>query len=386
MNMIQETYLELLRAALWGANELASERVSELGSERNLMEVIRLAGFQGTGPLVYDQLLKMKDVELSPALRMQMKQQCLHSMMLQQYMCGILAKAWNALEQADIHPVLLKGFAIAQHYPQPYQRQWGDIDLYVGQKQYHKACEVLRNALPEAKHPTEEFEFLKHYNFVFDNTVLEMHRVSMTFAHPKDRRYYEGLEAKYFTKDGATCDLEGISVTTPEDTFNVFFVFLHAWHHFIETGMNMKQLCDIAILLHAKRDTIDRERLHEMLTKLHLMEIWQLFMYIMVQHLGMTLEECPFYTEKILERSERLFERIMQEGSARRVESGESRVESGVSYLKRKWLTLKSRFADSKMVKPYAPKYARHMFVGDVLHGIERTIKGSERAVNVECV
>ena len=262
----------------------------------------------------------------------------------------------------------------------------------MGKGQYHKACDVLREALPEAKHPEEEFEFLKHYNFVFDNTVLEMHRVSMTFAHPSARRYYEGLEAKYLTKDGATCDLEGISVTTPEETFNLFFVFLHAWHHFIETGMNMKQLCDIAILLHSKREAINVKQLHEMLRKLHLLEVWQSFMYIMVQHLGMTQEECPFYTEKSKDRAEMLFERIMKEGSARKAEGGknglknEDRRLKNVSYLKRKWITLKSRFADSQMVKPYAPRYAQHMLIGDVLHGIERTIKGSERAVNVECI
>ena len=381
MNKTQDIYLSLLRAALWGSKELESERIRELGSER-LNEVIRLAAFQGTAPLVYDQLLKLKDIDIPAALRMQMKQQCVHSMLLQQSMCGILVKAWIALTQADIHPVLLKGFAIAQHYPQPHLRQWGDIDLYVGQKQYHKACEVLRNALPEAKHPEEEFEFLKHYNFVFDNTVLEMHRVSMAFAHPRDRRYYEQLEECYLTKDGSKCVIEGLSFTLPEETFNIFFVFLHAWHHFIETGMNMKQVCDIAILLHARANYIDKERLHEMLTKLHLLEVWQVMMYMLTQRLGLKQEECPFYTEKSRERAELLFARILREGSARQAEKLNA---DKVSYLRRKWLTLQSRFADSRLVKPYAPRYARHMLIGDILHGIERTLKGSEVATNVEC-
>ena len=179
-----KTYLALLRAALWGGNELTSEGLTSEG----VNEVIRLAAFQGTGPLVYDQLLKMPDLEISAELRMQMKQQCMMSMMQQQRMAPLLTQAWKALKQSDIHPVLLKGLALAQYYPQPHLRQWGDIDLYVGQKQYHKACAVLRETFPEAKHPTEEFEFLKHYNFVFGNTVLEMHRVSMTFAYPRDRK------------------------------------------------------------------------------------------------------------------------------------------------------------------------------------------------------
>lgn len=378
---IVKTYLELLKAAIWGG-ELTNERVNELTIEE-VNEVIRLAAFQGTGPLVYDQLLKMPDLEISAELRMQMKQQCIMSMMQQQVMMPILSKAWTALEEADIHPALLKGLALAQYYPQPHLRQWGDIDLYVGQKQYHKACAVLRDAFPEAKHPAEEFEFLKHYNFVFGNTVLEMHRVSMSFAHPRDRRYYERLEEQYLTKDGPTFEIEGMKITTPEETFNVFFTFLHAWHHFVETGMNMKQLCDVIVLLHAKHDAIDKERLQEMLTKLHLMEVWQLFMYIIVHHLGIAQEECPFYTDQCKERAELLFKRILRESSARKHEPSKAK---SPSYLKRKWITFQSRMADSRLVKPYAPRYARHMAWSNILHGIERTIKGSEKAVNVECV
>lgn len=379
---IIKTYLELLRAAIWGSDGVRRK----VFSVKEESEVIRLAAYQGTGPLVYDQLLKIPELEIPAELRMQMKQQCVSSMMQQQTMMPILSKAWTALEEADVHPVLLKGLALAQYYQQPHLRQWGDIDLYVGQKQYHDACAVLRDAFPEAKHPMEEFEFLKHYNFVFGDTVLEMHRVSMTFAHPRDRKYYEQLEEQYLTKDGPIFEIEGMKITTPEETFNMFFTFLHAWHHFIETGMNMKQVCDVAVLLHAKRDVIDRERLKEMLRKLHLMEVWQLFIYIIANHLGLPKDECPFYTDACKERAELLFKRILRESSARNVEGGKLKVESGKFYLKRKWITFRSRMADSRLVKIYAPKYARHMAWSDILHGIERTIKGSKTAYNVECV
>lgn len=375
---IVDTYLALLRAALWGE----SEARLEMNDER-LGEVVRLAAFQGTGPLVYDQLLKLKDVDIPADLRMLMKQQCVHSMMLLQSMVPLLSQAWNALVAADIHPVLLKGFSIAQYYPLPHLRQWGDIDLYVGQKNYHKACAILRQTFPDSEYGEIEDEDDKHYNFDFPNTAIETHRVSMTFAHPRDRRYYEGLEEKCMTKDGLKFEIEGLELTMPEETFNVFFVFLHAWHHFVETGMNMKQVCDVAVLLHAKHDEIDRVQLKKMLTKLHLMEVWQLLMYIIVQYLGLSQAEAPFYDEGCKDRSELLYERILKEGSSRQAEKLNA---DGASYLKRKWITFQSRMADSRLLKPYAPRYARHMAWSNILHGIERTIKGSEKAVNVECV
>ncbi len=370
MNGVHETYLALLRAAIWGGNELTDEWVSGLTGER-VNEVIRFASFQSTGPLVFDQLLKLKDIEILNALRMQMKQQCMMSMMQQNTMMPILSQAWNALTQADIHPVLLKGLALAQYYPQPHLRQWGDIDLYVGQKQYHLACKVLDATFPEADHPAEDDEDRKHYNYVFPNALLEMHRVSMEFAHPSDRKYYEYLEEQYLTKDGPKLELDGLDITTPEETFNVFFTFLHAWHHFIETGMNMKQLCDVAVLLHAKRDVIDRERLCEMLNRLHLMEVWQLIMYIIVQHLGLSHAEAPFYTEQCKESADRFFAHILSEGSSRKHNVIDVK---NMSYLKRKWTTFKLRLADSRLVEPYAHKFARHMVVSDILHGMERTV------------
>ena len=370
MNRIDEKYLALLRAALWG-DELMGEGLNGLTGER-VNDVIRLAAFQGTGPLVYDQLLKMQDLKISAESRMQMKQQCLQSIMLQKTMFDILAKSKETLAKINIHPVLLKGFGLAQYYPQPHLRMWGDIDLYVGQKNYHKACSALRAAFPDTPHNAVEGEDYKHYNLDFPNTALEIHRISMTFAHPRDRKYYEDLEARYLTKDGPKIVVEGLKITLPEDTFNVFFTFLHAWHHFEGTGMNFKQLCDIAVLLHTQRDTIDRDLLKGMLTKLHLMDVWQLIIYVLVQYLGLSKDESPFYTELCKDRADLLFERLLKESTARMSHKKEA---EDMPYLKRKLLTLQSRFAESNTIKPYSPKYARHMLWSAIVHGIERTVK-----------
>ncbi len=364
---IIEKYIELLKNAIWG-NYVQVDVHSE-----EMSQIVKLAASQGTGPLVFDQLLILNDVEIPAALRMQMKQQCLMSMMLQQSMFAILSKAWFALEQADIHPVLLKGFSLAQLYPQSHLRQWGDIDLYVGERNYYQACEVLREAFPGIEHTEHEEDEVRHYNFVFDNTVLETHRVSAVFHHPHDKRYYEQLEAQCLTKDEPKIDIEGLQITLPEETFNLFFTFLHAWNHFIETGMNMKQLCDIAVLLHAKRETIVRVRLKEMLSKLHLMEVWQLIMYILVQHLGLLQEEAPFYTEACKDRAEQLFVRIISEGSSRPHPIYDV---DKMSYIKRKRVTLQMRLSDYSITKQYAPNYARHLLLTTYIHGFERIFKG----------
>ena len=135
----------------------------------------------------------------------------------------------------------------------------------------------------------------------------------------------------------------------------------------------MKQLSDIAILLHTHKGDIDIERLHEMITRLYLMEAWQQVMWIMVHHLGVPQEECPYYTKKCSKQAERLFEQILIEGSSYRKEEVNA---EGAFYLRRKWLTYQLRLDDSRRVRPYATRYARHMVVADFLHGVERVLAG----------
>ena len=61
-------------------------------------------------------------------------------------------------------------------------------------------------------------------------------------------------------------------------------------------GANMRQLCDLTLLLHHYATQIDAKRLKRYLTSLHLLDVWQLYMFILVNHLGLPQNEALFYT------------------------------------------------------------------------------------------
>ncbi|MBQ0088948.1 MAG: nucleotidyltransferase family protein, partial [Prevotellaceae bacterium] len=128
-----DTYCSFLRQALGFATPDTPNR-STLNAV-DMGSLIHLAQIQGTAPLVYDQLQKADSLLPDEAL-MQLKQACMQNMMMQQEMKGVLATAWDALSYGGVQPVLLKGFGLAALYPQPYLRQWGDIDIYVGADGY----------------------------------------------------------------------------------------------------------------------------------------------------------------------------------------------------------------------------------------------------------
>ena len=55
-----------------------------------------------------------------------------------------IAKVYTLYRANQIEPVLLKGQGVAQNYRNPLHRQCGDIDLYIGPKNYEKANKLLR--------------------------------------------------------------------------------------------------------------------------------------------------------------------------------------------------------------------------------------------------
>ena len=55
-----------------------------------------------------------------------------------------IAEVWTDLENAGFEPLLIKGWAAAQFYPQPYQREFSDIDISIKPQDFDEAESFLR--------------------------------------------------------------------------------------------------------------------------------------------------------------------------------------------------------------------------------------------------
>ena len=169
---MKNEYLQLVRAALWGKEPVVwPEEMTE--------DLLRLNAQQGTGPLVYPLVLNQES--LSSYARTQMKSVCMRTMQQHVQLQYTLQTVWQALEKAGIRAVLMKGASLAALYPDPHQRAWGDIDLFVGKEQYHPACAVMRDTFPNALKFDEELDHYKHYNIIADGISIETHRVTVGF-------------------------------------------------------------------------------------------------------------------------------------------------------------------------------------------------------------
>lgn len=358
MMNVFETYLNLVRAALW-------DKEYVLWPAEQTEQLLWLNAMQGTGALVFPRVLGQEDIPVSA--KMQMKGACVHTMQQQVHLQHTLEVVWAALEKAGIRPVLMKGAGLAALYPEPQLRAWGDIDLFVGKEQYHPACAVMRDTFPDALKFDEELDHYKHYNIIADGVSIETHRVTVTLQHPADERRYAKMEQIGMT-DTCSMTIGNCALQVPEPTFNALFVFLHSWEHMLTAGANLRQLCDVTLLLHYYRNRIDALRLKRWLKALRLLDVWQLYMFIAVQYLGLPEEEALFFDMKVQERAKRLSEDLL---AGKMLAAKPSKTETKNRFA-RKFHTMNERLQNAQRIQRYSPVYARHMAVTTLLHGALR--------------
>lgn len=368
MKKIVDIYFSLLCAALWQTPEPSLPTLST----DEWAALLRLSNRQGTAPLIFDLLLRHDYPGLTPDLVQQMKSIAAQTMLLQEQQRQIMRQATSALRAGGIEPVLLKGLTLARRYPQPFLRACGDVDLYVGKEAYHPGAKILRETFPDAPRFDTEEEYFRHYNINVGPVPVEMHRVSRSFSHPRDARLYDRLE-----EDGLVCKRVLVNdgedtYFEPEEKFNILFIFLHSWEHFVTETASLRQLTDLALLLAQCSDPNLKDYLETNLSYLHLTQAWQLYAYILVRYLGLPLEKCPLYTDREAERSERLLEQILHGERPRPKETGHA----PRNVILRKLYTFIVRTRDAHEIARFCPTYARHMVVTDIAQSWNRFLKG----------
>lgn len=308
MSVAEAQYLALLRSALWDIPVAIEEEVE-------WDTVMQLAKHHATNVLLSSVASQMKgNVRPSASTLSEMQSAMRFNLINQLQLRRVLVSAVKLLKDHGIEPVLLKGFSLAILYPNPNLRQFGDIDLYVGLDDFHEACKLLRT-LPGGYNWRKEADSGKHYNIEFGQYPLEIHRVSADLSWHKELVVYETIEREGLCEKVQHVDLDGLKLTIPSKEFMVFHTFLHAWHHFLTSGVGWRQISDLAIALHSYHNQLDIDKLYQWITSMHLLKPWQTFGYLLVNNLGLPETEMPFYEPLCSRRARILFSRVMAEGN-----------------------------------------------------------------------
>lgn len=157
------------------------------------------------------------------------------------------------LSAAGLHPTILKGQGIAQCYPESLQklRQPGDIDVYVD-------C-GLRKALEYAEslgQKNVEWDYKHLHLKVWDDTEVEMHyHVEVLLNLWKNRKLQKWFAAHEEQLYNHTDCTDTTDLITPTAEFNVFYILLHIYRHFLYEGVGLRQIVDYYMVLRMVHDS-----------------------------------------------------------------------------------------------------------------------------------
>ena len=313
MRAEEQIFFSILQSVIWGTE-------AEVPSNTDWEAVLNLAARQkclhAFSVWAKDhRIITPYDKQLAPNLFITLQRQARLNLLA----CNIM----QLLEQHNIPVTLIKGYSLSALYPDPDTRDFGDVDIYVGEQHYERAVEIAKSAYPNAHWYSDTHGGI-HFILVIDENldrVIELHRVTMEFHDNKANSLYQSFTHKHLDSHTTTIDIYGKAIPVPSVAYNALYVFMHAWHHFASTGVGFRQLGDWALCLKLAYEQTSPEEwqaltndIDHILSALHMKTAWQTFGHILVNKLQLPTEAFPLYTNRHQHRANILLRQLLRDG------------------------------------------------------------------------
>lgn len=242
MTKIERILLELVRVGMgWSdCNEELLDGHCAM-SEADWKVLVNLAGRHGVGVICTDAVehlkgrIKISRMELMSliAIRMQAENNIRQK-------AKTIQSLTHLLGTEGVKVLVLKGPALSLLYPDPMLRQFGDIDIYLGDD-YEKGNEILL-----ANGGVNAGMYYRHSEINFHGTMVENH----CWLSDQGIEKTDDLE-QIFREYADECLKTGKVGDTifPNATFNGLFLAWHASSHFMFDGITLRHVLDWAMFL-----------------------------------------------------------------------------------------------------------------------------------------
>ena len=225
--------------------------------------VFTLAGQQKLLPILFESVRKTPAAEENAALFAVTKQQVIGQVLNQTVRTSEFAGLYQKLRAAGLHPVVVKGQLCSRLYPLKDHRISADDDLYISDAEF-MACheQLLVNGLTTDT-PADELATADEVSYTKNGSPLyiELHR------HLFDSAEDAHDELNHFFTDINPVETDGFLAMPPHE--HLLYLILHAYKHFVRSGIGARQFCDIGLGARAYHAEIDWQRLHEQCESVH---------------------------------------------------------------------------------------------------------------------
>lgn len=247
----ERQFLHIAKAAVSGG-ELPAENV-------DWPAVFTLAGQQKLLPILFEAVRKIPAAEENAVLFAVTKQQVIGQVLNQTVRSAEFADLYRKLRAAGLYPIVVKGQLCSRLYPLKDHRISADDDLLIPDGEF-MACheQLLANDLRTGT-PADELASADEVPYTKDGSPLyiELHR------HLFDSAEDAHDELNHFFTDINPVEMDGFLAMLPHE--HLLYLLLHAYKHFVRSGIGLRQFCDIGLWARAYHGEIDwqRIRLHQ---------------------------------------------------------------------------------------------------------------------------
>ena len=248
-------FLHIAKAAI-SSGDLPAEKV-------DWPAIFTLANQQKLLPILFEAVRKMPAAEENVALFAVTKQQVIGQVLNQTVRSAEFSDLYHKLRSAGLHPIVVKGQLCSRLYPLKDHRISADDDLLIPDGEF-MACheQLLTNGLTTGT-PADELATADEVSYTKNGSPLyiELHRHlfdSSEDAHDELNHFFASLKP-----------VETDSFLTMPPHEHLLYLLLHAYKHFVRSGIGLRQFCDIGLWARAYHAEIDWQRLHDQCASVH---------------------------------------------------------------------------------------------------------------------
>ena len=248
-------FLHIAKAAISGG-DLPAEKV-------DWPAIFTLANQQKLLPILFEAVRKTPTAEENAALFAVTKQQVIGQVLNQTVRSAEFADLYRKLRSAGLHPVVVKGQLCSRLYPLKDHRISADDDLYIPDAEFMTCHEqLLANGLTTDT-PADELATADEVSYTKKDSPLyiELHR------HLFDSSEDAHDELNHFFTDLKPIEVDGFLTMPPHE--HLLYLILHAYKHFVRSGIGLRQFCDIGLWAREYHDEIDWQRLYDQCASVH---------------------------------------------------------------------------------------------------------------------
>lgn len=299
-------FFQLLKNELWRSGEVP-ERLSEkefeqvytVAREQTVLGLVCNAIIRNDVLTGDDNAMRVMAVKVNHERRAGKMENALHALI-------------SCLHEHYMNYVVFKGQTLAALYPTPIMRTLGDIDFYYESADEERVRQAIENTMGVQIHLSD---LDKHHAFEYDGIRFEMHYRLETFGSSRHQHYFDDL-VKQSIKHVEEVQINGVNVQILPPMMNIILCFKHLFNHFLVEGVGLRQLCDMAMLLHHYHGKIDANELEHHLSKIGYLKAFKAVGALTVKYLGLPVEEFPLeLTERDYGWADKMLDEVMKRGN-----------------------------------------------------------------------